>query len=95
MKLQYLRCNPGVWVLFVAATTTGCTSSRHSPSIPFFGAYFPSWLACLLAGVVGAVIVRIIFIRIGLDDGLPFRLLIYTCIAMTIGFLLALAFFGR
>ncbi|MBL8579882.1 MAG: hypothetical protein JNK47_21975 [Mesorhizobium sp.] len=83
-------------MLFAAvAGLSGCTPSQNSPSIPFFGAYFPSWLICLIGGVVGAVVVRVVFVRIGLDDGLPFRLLVYSCMAAAIGFILALAFFGR
>lgn len=72
----------------------GCSEQR-SPALPLFGAYFPSWLFCILAGVIGAVIVRVIFVRIGVDEGMPFRLLVYTCIAAIIGLSLALTVFGR
>lgn len=77
-----------------AASLTGCSTS-HAPAIPLFGAYFPSWLICLVAGSIGAVIVRVVFVRVGIDDGLPFRLLTYTCVAASIGFALALTIFGR
>jgi len=60
-----------------------------------FGAYFPSWLACALAGILGAVVVRVIFVRVGIDDILPVRLPVYVAIAAGIGFLVSLSTFGR
>lgn len=72
----------------------GCTG-QTSPSVPLFGAYFPSWLICVVAGVVGAVAVRGLFVRLGIDDVLPWRLLVYTCLAAAIGFVLALTIYGR
>lgn len=95
MKSQGMRGISGSGVLLTAAAVmTGCTRPS-SPSVPLFGAYFPSWLICLLAGVIGAVIVRVIMVRIGIDEGLPFRLLTYTGVAAIIGFTLALTVFGR
>lgn len=66
-----------------------------SPSLPLFGAYVPFWLLCAGIGVLGAVALRIVFIRVGLDDMLPWRLLVYTCLAAIIGFAVSLAVFGR
>jgi hypothetical protein len=72
----------------------GCTSAG-APSIALFGAYFPSWLACALAGILGAVVVRVIFIPLGLDDALPIRLPVYLAVAVSIGFSVSLLGFGR
>ncbi|WP_219760791.1 YtcA family lipoprotein [Neoroseomonas alba] len=72
----------------------GCQASL-SPSVPLFGAYFPSWLICLAGGIIGAVVLRVLFIRIGLDEVLPLRLLVYACLAAAIGLLLALTLYGR
>ncbi|MCX5477990.1 YtcA family lipoprotein [Kaistia geumhonensis] len=74
---------------------SGCTVSAGAPSIALFGAYFPSWLACALAGILGAVLVRLIFIPLGVDDMLPVRLPVYVAIAAAIGFLVSLLGFGR
>ncbi|QIB36367.1 hypothetical protein G3A50_18970 [Ancylobacter pratisalsi] len=72
----------------------GCT--RHaSPSLPLFGAYFPFWLFCAAAGVIGALAIRALFIPLGVDDALPWRLVVYTCLAAVIGFSLALLVYGR
>ena len=54
-------------------------------------------LVCfVVAGVVlGAVLVRLVFIPLGLDDMLPVRLPVYVAIAAAIGFLVSLLGFGR
>ena len=72
----------------------GCTEAR-APSIPLFGAYFPAWLACAVAGILGAVVIRVAFVLLGIDDRLPLRLLVYVCLAAAIAFATSLAFFGR
>jgi len=63
--------------------------------MPLFGAYFPAWLICAAVAVVGAVVVRAAFIKIGLDDVLPVRLLVYSALAALIGLTLALTVYGR
>lgn len=77
-----------------ALVLAGC-SLQSSPALPLFGAYFPSWLVCLALGVVGAILVRGVFIRLGLDDMLPWRLFVYASLAAAIGFLAALTLYGR
>lgn len=81
-------------MLGAALLLGGCTNAG-APAIAMFGAYFPSWLACALAGILGAVVVRMIFIPLGLDDVLPIRLPVYVAIAAAIGFLVSLLGFGR
>ena len=82
-------------VLAPAALGLGACEARISPSIALFGAYFPYWLLCIAAGVLGALAMRGLFIQIGLDDVLPWRLLVYVSLAAIIGFLLALSLYGR
>ncbi|MBS7698148.1 hypothetical protein KIO76_12870 [Chelatococcus sp. YT9] len=72
----------------------GCAPAA-APSIPLFGAYFPAWLACAVAGILGAVILRVVFIQIGVDDVLPWRLLVYVCLALAIAFAFSRFVFGR
>ncbi|MFG1477658.1 YtcA family lipoprotein [Xanthobacter sp. V4C-4] len=84
----------GPAVLAPAGVLAGCAPAG-APSIAFFGAYFPSWLACALVGILGAVAVRLVFVRLGVDDVLPARLPVYVAIAAGIGFLVSLLSFGR
>ena len=72
----------------------GCTP-KASPSLPLFGAFFPSWLLCAVIGVIGSVIIRAIFVRSGMDDQLPWRSIVYVCVAATIAFGASLLVYGR
>lgn len=73
----------------------GCTVEAGAPSIALFGAYFPAWMACAAGGIIGAILLRLVFIRTGIDDALPARLPIYAGIAAAIGFLISITSFGR
>lgn len=84
------------WLLaaFFPFLVSGCSSSP-SPSFPLFGAYFPSWLLCIAGGIIGALVTRVIFVRIGIDDQLPFRLLVYISVAAGIAFAMAIFIYGQ
>lgn len=82
----------------IAGLMAGCAPVRPplgAPAIPLFDAFFPAWLLCAFAGVIGAVVVRIAFIRIGLDDLFPVRLPVYVAVAVIIGLLVSFFGFGR
>lgn len=82
-----------ITALFVlAGALAGCAQTR-APSFYMAGSYFPAWLLCAVIGIVGAALVRVLFIRIALDDMLPLRLLVYTCIALMIAMAIGLYFF--
>lgn len=72
----------------------GC-ARESAPSLPLMGSYFPAWLVCGLLGVVASVVARIVFIRLGIDELLPLRLLVYVCLALAVAFALSLTFFAR
>lgn len=65
------------------------------PSFSLFGAYFPSWMLCLGIAIVLTAVLRVLFIRIGLDDSLPLRLTTYTAITVAIACGLAFFVYGR
>lgn len=75
----------------VTVMLSGCA---RAPSVYAFGSYFPSWLLCAIVGILGAVVVRVIFIWLRLDDYLPLRLLVYICVALIIAIITSLAFFS-
>lgn len=85
---------PALGLLPLAAMLAGCTGPRV-PAFAAVGAFFPAWLACALLGVLGAVLVRVVFIRLGVDDALPLRLFVYVALALGIAFALSLFVFGR
>lgn len=83
-----------VGTLLAAVPLAGCVSSG-APAVPLLGAFFPSWLLSMLAGVAVAIVARVVFVKIGLDDTLPARLLVYLAIATIAGLLISTLAFGR
>lgn len=81
--------------LLLPAGLAACDGPGTAPAIPFLGAFFPSWLLSAFVGIAGAVVVRVIFVRIGLDDVLPARLIVYVAVAALIGFFVSGIAFGR
>lgn len=50
---------------------------------------------CLLVSIIITVLLRAVFIRLGIDDILPFRLTAYTAIVIAIASGLAFFVYGR
>jgi hypothetical protein len=73
--------------LFLALLTTNGCASPGAPSLILFGAYFPGWLLCGVAGIVAAIVARIAMVVSGLSDTLPLQL--FVCVA--VGLLVAIA----
>lgn len=80
--------------LVILVAVAGC-APLGAPAIPLFGAYFPAWLLCAFIGVIGAALVRVVFVAIGLDDLFPIRLPVYVAVAVIIGLLVSFFGFGR
>lgn len=57
-----------------------------SPSLPFYGAYFPFWLVCALAGILCSVLVRMFLVRLGVDEVIPLRTCFYISFACLVTF---------
>ena len=67
-------------------TMNGC-ASPGAPSLILFGAYFPGWILCAVAGILAAIAARIAMVMSGLSDALPLQL--FVCVAL--GLLVAVA----
>lgn len=72
--------------------TGGC--ARGAPSLVFFGAYFPLWLACMVIGAAAAGVARALMVLSGLSERLPYQLLLCTAIGTSAGLLVAMLCFG-
>jgi YtcA family len=73
---------------------TGC-SSGGAPSFTLFGAFFPGWMFCGLAGIIGAVAARAVFVGSGLSNALPYQLFVCTAIGVIVAVLVWFVWFGR
>ncbi|HEY2662039.1 MAG TPA: hypothetical protein VGI79_20135 [Caulobacteraceae bacterium] len=72
----------------------GCATSG-APSLILFGAYFPSWIACGVAGIGAAILVRIAMVTSGLSEALPLQLLVCTAFGLLVAIAAWLFWFGQ
>ena len=63
------------------------------PQINIIGSFFPSWMLCLLIGIVAALLARLLFIRIGIDPYVGPRALVYSSLAIFVTLVLWVALF--
>lgn len=66
---------------------------RYDPLFDVEGAFFPSWMLCLLIGIALAVGLRLLFARIGLEPYLGPLAVVYSCLALLISMSVWLVFF--
>ena len=72
------------------AVLSGC---RPGPDITVAGSYFPSWMGCLVLGVLGTMLFWQFFTRTGLDPYLGPRVLVYPGLVILITLVLWLSVF--
>lgn len=78
-------------VLLPIATASGASLAQQAPAVLITGSYFPDWMVFLLVGIVTAIVVRVVLIRVGLDDFMPLRVIAYSALALAVTFALMLA----
>jgi hypothetical protein len=82
-------------IVLVSFSLNGC-STGGAPSFDLFGAFFPAWLLCGIAGVAGAVTARIAFVSSGVvANALPYQLAVCTAIGVITALLFWLVSFGH
>jgi hypothetical protein len=69
----------------------GCS---RAPTFNILGSFFPSWMLCGLVGILLAVVVRLFFVRIKLEEQLTPLIVVYPCLAAFFTFTLWLLFFS-
>jgi hypothetical protein len=70
-----------------------CAGCRGTPSIDVVGSFFPAWMLCMAFGVVGALVLRQVFIKTNLEASLGPRPLVYFCLWILITLTSWLLFF--
>ena len=83
----------GVTVSLPAAVLMFAGCSR-APSFNILGSFFPAWILCGVIGILLAVVVRLFFVRIKLEEQLKPLILVYPCLAAFFTFTLWLLFFS-
>jgi hypothetical protein len=69
----------------------GCSAA---PSQTIFGAYFPSWMLCALAGIAGAIVVHVGLGAAGIGKAVPAPLVVDLAFAVFFAFAIWLAWLG-
>lgn len=57
--------------LFIASTIAiciVCSGCSRAPSVSIIGSFFPVWMICIAAGVVGTFVERVVLVRLGLEQ---------------------------
>jgi YtcA family len=90
---QGITRTAAVGVAFAPALlAAGCS---RAPSFNILGSFFPSWIVCGLIGIVLAVVVRLFFVHIKLEEKLLWPIiLVYPCLTAFFTFTLWLLFFS-
>jgi hypothetical protein len=70
---------------------TGCS---RAPSFSILGSFFPAWILCGVLGILLAVVVRMLFVRLDFEKELSPLILIYPCLALFLTFTIWLMFFS-
>jgi len=81
-------------ILPTLLAATGFAGCRRAPTFNILGSFFPSWLICLVAGIILAVIANRIFARFALEKEILWPVLVYPCLALLLACLLWLIFFS-
>ncbi|HWN15809.1 MAG TPA: YtcA family lipoprotein [Candidatus Dormibacteraeota bacterium] len=63
------------------------------PQINIIGSFFPSWMLCVLIGIVAALLGRLVLVRTGIDPYVGPRALVYPSLALLVTLVLWVAFF--
>jgi hypothetical protein len=75
----------------MASPLAGC---RRAPTFNILGSFFPSWLICLFAGILLAVIANRVLFRFALDKEILWPIVVYPCLALFFACALWLIFFS-
>ena len=68
----------------------GCA---YSPTVDVLGSYFPAWMECIILGLVGTLIVRLLLIGLGIHAHLRLKPLVISCLALFLTLAAWLVFF--
>jgi hypothetical protein len=80
------------WLLAGATVLSGCASA---PSISILGAFFPSWMLCIIAGIVLTLVLRGLLLAGGLDEHIGPRGVIYPAAVVLLTLVTWMTFFAN
>lgn len=81
--------------MLVIASLFSLSGCQKTPSLAIAGSYFPAWLLMCFASIAGTILIRLLLIRLGIDEVLRFKLFFYTCLALSLCFALVLTLYSH
>lgn len=66
---------------------TAVAAASFVPVVTLAGAEFPVWILSLIVGIVTSLVLRPLFIAVGLDEWMTPRPLVYSCLALVVAYL--------
>jgi len=75
----------------MVASLTGCVHAG-APALSLIGSFVPYWMFCVALALILTIIIRVAFIKWGIDDVMPVRLVVYFCLMLTLTFIFSLFF---
>lgn len=72
----------GLFSIAVLPLCCGLTGCRLAPTFNILGSFFPSWLVCMFAGILLAIVANRILIRFDLDREIAWSIVVYPCLAL-------------
>ena len=87
---QLTRLAPNAFVVAAAAPLCGC---ERAPSINVLGAFFPSWMLCILIGVALTLLSHRVLAGAGLEPWIGPRGLVYPALGLAFTLAVWLLFF--
>lgn len=82
------------WLVATSAMAAFALSGCD-PVVNIAGANFPAWMLCAIVGAIGAAALNPPLTAIGVEPYLGPRILVYPCLAFSIGCVVYLIFFNR
>ncbi len=78
------RARAALPAIVVSSSALGGCATRGAPSFELFGAFFPAWMLCAVIGIAAGAAARVVFIAVGLDNILQFRLLVCSSVGVIV-----------
>ena len=94
MKPLRRSASIAVTVIVNGLPLAGC-AEKGSPSLIFFGAYFPSWILCAAFGVLAGAGTRFVMVATGLARVVPYQLFVCASAGLIAAIAVWLLVFGR
>ena len=91
-RVHFTGISPTVRVAPLLATPLG--GCAGSPTLNVFGSFFPSWMLCVVAGVILTVVAHRILAKTAVDKSIPAPFLVYVSLTAAFTFAIWLVWLG-